>query len=80
MAEAKTALRMRELRMAKGLTVHQLGALIGVTGAQVGRYETGRTVLSSLRAAAVAEVLGVDPEALYGIIPNPAPKRSRSDA
>ena len=53
--------RMRERRLALGLTQQQAGELVGVTSQQAHKYETGVNRISAGRLFAIAQVLGVEP-------------------
>jgi transcriptional regulator with XRE-family HTH domain len=69
-ADARVGVRIKELRRAAGRTQKQIATLIGVTGAQFHRYETGATRVAASRLIAIAAALGTRPEALMGV---PAP-------
>ncbi|TCI00758.1 helix-turn-helix domain-containing protein [Roseococcus sp. SYP-B2431] len=56
--------RMKDLRRKQGLTQKQIAGRVGVTGAQLHRYETGATRVAASRLIAIAAVLGVRPEDL----------------
>ena len=53
--------RMRERRVALGLTQYQLAGLIGTTYQQAHKYERGLNRVSAGRLHAIARVLGVEP-------------------
>jgi transcriptional regulator with XRE-family HTH domain len=77
-ADARVGVRIKELRRAAGRTQKQIAALIGVTGAQFHRYETGATRVAASRLMAIAAALGTRPEALMGMpsptaVPAPMP-------
>lgn len=55
---------IRELRRAKMMTQKDLALLVGVTGAQLHRYETGTTRIAASRLIAIADALEVGPERL----------------
>ncbi len=69
--------KVRELRRSRGLTQKELASAVGVTGAQLHRYETGATRVAASRMIAIAEALGVRPDVLLGSaapeVPAPAP-------
>ncbi|MDB5412185.1 MAG: hypothetical protein JWR10_520 [Rubritepida sp.] len=65
-ADATVGGRIKELRRAAGHTQKQVANLIGVTGAQFHRYETGATRVAASRLMAIAAALGTRPEALIG--------------
>ncbi len=67
---------IRELRRAKMMTQKEVANLIGVTGAQLHRYETGATRIAASRLVAIAAALEVGPERLIGA----ASELSRSQA
>src|SRR5689334_7344824 len=52
--------RLRERRVALGLTQQQLAELVGITYQQAHKYETGANRISSGRLHALAGALGVD--------------------
>ncbi len=58
--------KMRELRRARMMTQKKLAAMVGVTGAQLHRYEMGTTRVSASRLISIAEALGVHPDTLMG--------------
>lgn len=51
--------RIRELRLSRGVTQQGLGAAIGLTFQQVQKYENGKNRLSVGRLVEIADVLGV---------------------
>ncbi|ONG50152.1 hypothetical protein BKE38_19230 [Pseudoroseomonas deserti] len=55
---------IRQCRRAAGMTQKQVAAIIGVTGAQLHRYETGTTRIATTRLIAIANALGVRPDSL----------------
>lgn len=58
----KTAEKIRELRIAKGLTQEALGAIIGVKKSAINKYETGRVVnIKRSNLQRLADALGVRP-------------------
>lgn len=58
--------RIREFRRGHGLTLRQVAEAIGVTTAQLHRYEVGVTRVAASRLLAIAKVLRVVPAALLG--------------
>lgn len=58
--------RLRELRRAREMTQKELAGMVGVTGAQLHRYETGATRIAASRLMLVAEALGVRTDELMG--------------
>jgi len=68
--------KVRELRRSRGMTQKELAGAVGVTGAQLHRYETGATRVAASRMIAIAEALGVRPDVLLGSaapeLPGPA--------
>lgn len=60
------AVRIKRLRIARALTQVQLGALIGISGAAVGRWETGEYLPKGRYVADLARALGTDVAALLG--------------
>ncbi|MFC0406718.1 helix-turn-helix domain-containing protein [Roseomonas elaeocarpi] len=74
---------LRELRRAQGRTQKELARMVGVTGAQLHRYETGTTRIAASRLIAIANALGVRPDALLaagstGDVASPPPPISQS--
>ncbi|MDB5369953.1 MAG: transcriptional regulator [Roseomonas sp.] len=55
---------IRQCRRSAGMTQKQIAAIIGVTGAQLHRYETGATRIAASRLIAIANALGVRPDSL----------------
>lgn len=51
--------KLREWRRAQGKTLDEAGALIGVTGVQWHRYETGTRRVASDKAILVEDVTGI---------------------
>jgi transcriptional regulator with XRE-family HTH domain len=52
-------------RLSKGLTLAQLGAMLGVTLMQIRKYETGVDRVSSGRLYEIAQLLDVPPTAFF---------------
>lgn len=70
--------KIRGLRRARMLTQKELAAMVGVTGAQLHRYEKGGTRIAASRLVALAQALGVRADSLIGSCttgpqPEPAP-------
>lgn len=65
-ADANVGGRIKELRRAAGRTQKEIADIVGVTGAQFHRYETGATRIATSRLLGIATALGVRPEALVG--------------
>src|SRR6185437_11167721 len=57
--DAEIGLRVRTLRLQRGLSQTELGNLISVTFQQVQKYEKGANRISAGRLQRMAEVLGV---------------------
>ncbi|MCR0985094.1 helix-turn-helix domain-containing protein [Roseomonas populi] len=55
---------IRELRRAQGRTQKELARMVGVTGAQLHRYETGTTRIAASRLIAIANALDIRPDVL----------------
>lgn len=69
--------KVRELRRSRGMTQKELASAVGVTGAQLHRYETGATRVAASRMIAIAEALGVRPDVLLeSAAPEPMPAMS----
>jgi transcriptional regulator with XRE-family HTH domain len=64
---------IRDLRRAQSRTQKDLARRVGVTGAQLHRYETGSTRIAASRLIAIAEALGVGPESLIAAGTDRAP-------
>lgn len=58
--------KIRSLRRSRVLTQKELAAMVGVTGAQLHRYETGGTRIAASRLVALAKALGVRADSLIG--------------
>lgn len=75
--------RLRELRLKRGMTQTQVGALIGVSCVTIGRYEAGEREPSNAKIAALADYFGVSVDYLMGRDegqPQPSPAdRQRRD-
>ena len=77
---------IRLLRRARGITQKELAAVVGVTGAQLHRYETAVTRISASRLLTIAQALHVPVETLLGrehpsrieVAPSPAPPPAAS--
>jgi transcriptional regulator with XRE-family HTH domain len=67
------ARRMRERRLALGLTQGEVAARLGLTYQQVHKYEAGMNRITVGRLHAVAEVLGVEVGHFYEGLRTPAP-------
>lgn len=63
------AVRIRRLRVASGLTQGQLGELIGITQAAVGRWEAGEFLPKGRYVVKLAGALGINVSALLGETP-----------
>src|SRR3954452_21438107 len=60
-ADRHVARRIRERRLALGLTQQQVAELVGVTYQQAHKYEKGVNRISAGRLFAIAQALGVEP-------------------
>jgi len=82
--DAHVGSRIKQLRRASGRTQKQIAKIVGVTGAQFHRYETGSTRVAASRLIAIAAALHVRPEILMGntttLAEAEAPIRSHSIA
>lgn len=65
--------KLRELRRARMITQKELAAMVGVTGAQLHRYEMGTTRVAASRLISIAEALGVNADILMGAATGPEP-------
>ena len=77
-----TGQRIKQLRLAKGLSQEQLGSMVGVKKAAINKYESGLVVnIKRSTIAKLAEALDTDPVYLLGLTEQaPAPpgnERSR---
>ena len=67
MSENSMARKIKELRLARGLTLEQVATIVGVGKSTVRKWETG--MIANMRRdkiAALAKALGVTPEYLMG--------------
>lgn len=62
----RIGVRIRDARMARGLSQKQLGRALGVSHQAVNKYEQANVDLSIGRLLALAEALGVSPAFLIG--------------
>src|SRR5690242_8724440 len=67
--------RVRERRLALGLTQQQLAELVGTTYQQAHKYEKGVNRISAGRLQAVARALGVGPGYFFGGLDGDGPAR-----
>ena len=58
--------RLRELRKSKGLQQSELAEALGLNGAAISKYETGRTVPDAYTLSKAASFLGVTTDYLLG--------------
>ena len=65
-------LRLREMRIARGLTQAQLGMAVGVTMQQIQKYEKGRNRVSATMIYGLARRLAVPISAFFEGLPDPA--------
>lgn len=65
-------IRLKELREARGLTLEQVGAYVGVNKATVQRYEIGNIDIKRNVAIKLAEVLGTSPAYIMGWTDDPS--------
>ena len=65
-ADTNLGRRIKELRRAAGRTQKEIADIVGVTGAQLHRYETGATRIAASRLLDIATALGLRPEVLMG--------------
>lgn len=52
-------MKLKEARKARNLSVFDLGAMIGVTGTTISRYETGKRNMTVQTAKKLETILGV---------------------
>jgi repressor LexA len=67
--------RIRELRKAAGMTMEQLGALIGVHFTTIAKIERSQRRVSGELLHAIATALGVEPSELVDDVPTTLPVR-----
>lgn len=65
----KIGLRVRAMRISKGLSKEDVGDAIGKSGHSVTRIENGRSSLSAAQLICIANLFGVLVSALVGEIP-----------
>ena len=65
-AAGSLAARIKQLRIASGLTQGHLGERIGISGSAVGKWETGEFLPKGRYMAKLAAALGVDVPTLLG--------------
>lgn len=68
-AAESLAVRIKRLRLARGLTQWQLAELLGITQAAVGRWEAGAFLPEGRYVMKLAGALGIDVSALLGETP-----------
>jgi transcriptional regulator with XRE-family HTH domain len=73
-ADAAAGKEIRRHRRQAGLTLAEVAACIGVTGAQLHRYETGSSRISTTRLFAIAAALEVRAETLLAAASKVEPK------
>ncbi|MBP0496546.1 helix-turn-helix domain-containing protein [Pararoseomonas indoligenes] len=79
LSDAAVGREIRELRRAQGRTQKELARVVGVTGAQLHRYEMGTTRIAASRLIAIANALDIRPDVLIAAgssqddAPEPAP-------
>jgi transcriptional regulator with XRE-family HTH domain len=72
--DAHIAARLRELRMAAGLSERVLADLIDVTRQQVHNYEAGANRITAARLYYITQALKVDIGAFFEGLPDPQPR------
>jgi transcriptional regulator with XRE-family HTH domain len=73
-ADAAVGRRIRDCRIAMGMSLSELSGQVGVSQPQLYRYECGLTRVAASRLIAIAAALGVSIEALArGHTPSPQP-------
>lgn len=63
--------RLREHRVAAGLSLEKLGEMVGLTRAAVGLHERGERNIKDFHARRYAEALGIHPADLLSATDNP---------
>ncbi len=80
-SDAALGRKIRGLRRARGITLAQLAATVGVTGTQMHRYEVGTTRIAASRLVTIANALGVRADRLIGsCTAQPEPAKLEADA
>lgn len=59
--------RLRELRLEKKLTVHELGKIIGVSGMAISRWENKKSIAGIDSLIALSKFFGVSTDYLLGL-------------
>lgn len=72
--------RLRQLREAAGFTQEALGERVGVRGATISRYESGRTQIDADFIPVLARVLRVHPGDFFTVPPEQRPPTARGQA
>lgn len=71
--------RLRDIRLAKGLSQEELSALTGISSVQISRYESGSAEPSLKVAKGLAQKLGITLDYLLGIVDRPEERLASSD-
>ena len=74
------ALRLKELRKARGYTQEQLGELVGTTHANIQRWETGKRGIAPARIYDLAKVLNCHPGEIFDKMPMELTESQRAAA
>lgn len=72
--DAHIGARLRERRLALGLTQNELGDQVGIAGQQVQKYECGENRVSISRMWSLARALGVSMTFFYDGLPDAVPE------
>ncbi|MCR0985031.1 helix-turn-helix domain-containing protein [Roseomonas pecuniae] len=77
-SDAAVGREIRDLRQAQRMTQKALARMVGVTGAQLHRYEMGTTRIAASRLISIASALEIRPDVLITAganenVPPPAP-------
>jgi len=59
--------RLRQLRLARNMTLEDLADRMGLSYQQIQKYETGRNAIASSRMEALCKALDITPDQLYEI-------------
>src|SRR5438309_8842959 len=76
-ADRHVGARVRERRIALGLTQQQLAELVGITYQQAHKYEKGINRIATGRLAAIARALAVEPGHFFEGLGEPVPPTSQ---
>lgn len=80
--DAAVSVKLRELRLSRGVTQEQLAGVVGLTFQQIQKYENGSNRIAAGHLYQIARFLGVAIDAFFGDVDEaaapPAPTRLRA--